>query len=595
MAFLKLYSTTSIPFGNATIDNSGYLIINDSTGMHAYQWTGSTLNLVAEYLVPGGSTIFYNGSYLFRIEGSYFKAYTFNGSLFAEVGSIARSVVGSANYFAVTNPGDRILFLSAVSGGGGPGTGTAYLLTFDGSSFTYRGSRSIDVRGNTPNLLPQPYAINAFYYGNLSYLYYQSVSDGPPPALGSNGSSYPSSNNGLRGGYGHLFISRYPGTGNLGLIDRSNGHKAPGTDYRSISSNQMWFDGTLLYATSPRYGPWTISLLDPSTDPFAIVSSAPYPEALGISRILGYNGVAFVMAGEVGGDTLSVWGSTTVNMLYVAQRTKRHVVKQLQSNVIPAIYTGIEFGLYGEAGSDNTMLKFPQGITVNSNNVYICDSLNSRIIKLVNSSLLYVSEYSTVTTIGRPYRIMIHDSGAGDCLYVVGVFNNDYTRIQKLDFNLVNIITSDNLHTIGGLKGQPIAICRGFDVNKILVVGAGLDVYETTESANFSMFINRSIIGELPQIYYGMVYHSNGYLYLNNGQRIIKVNSSYESVGASNKISKVVRWLKEDYNGDLLTYNVDRKKISKYDVNLNFVTDVYIDAGTSIDVDAYDISDIVTN
>ena len=272
----------------------------------------------------------------------------------------------------------------------------------------------------------------------------------------------------------------------------------------------------------------------------------------------------------------------------VVQRTNRHVIKELNVGSLPATYTGKEFGLYGESGSNNSTMKFPNGIVETIDGIFVCDTVNKRILKL-DSNLSYVAERSTADTIGQPYQVALNSY-----LYFVGVKDN-MTKIEKInswDFSSLDV--SGDLHAIGQLVDKPTSICRGFSGNSLFVTGSMLGLCETLESTGFSQFVVRPIEGEELKKYYGVVYHYvNEDIYINDGERILRVNSNYENVSDSNKIAKTIRGLKVDHNGDLLIYNADKQKIMTYDQNLNFVSDVYIDTGTGIADDAYDIVDFL--
>jgi hypothetical protein len=180
---------------------------------------------------------------------------------------------------------------------------------------------------------------------------------------------------------------------------------------------------------------------------------------------------------------------------------------------------------------------------------------------------------------------MVHNN----FIYVVGIYNDLYLRIEKFNNNLVSLINTTNLSD--SVIGKQLSICTGFSSDTIFIAGASVDIYETTETTNFSQVIIRQIVGETRKIYTGIEI-SSGYLYLNDGTKIIKVNSLFENVGGSNKISKTVRCLRQDTRGNLLVYNVDRQSILSYDVNLNFVAELFINSGPFIGNDAYEIMDI---
>jgi PKD repeat protein len=86
----------------------------------------------------------------------------------------------------------------------------------------------------------------------------------------------------------------------------------------------------------------------------------------------------------------------------------------------------------------------------------------------------------------------------------------------------------------------------------------------------------------------------NGYLYLNNGTRIVKVNPSFEIVGRS-RMWKSIQSLSVGLNDTLLVYDCQRQVIMRLSDNMNFIEDVFVGETTSptIDTDAYDVMDII--
>lgn len=268
--------------------------------------------------------------------------------------------------------------------------------------------------------------------------------------------------------------------------------------------------------------------------------------------------------------------------IFMTQRTNRHIVKRLDSDVNPAVYDNAFFGVYTIPGVTNSDLNFPKGVTCDTlGNVYICDTKNQRIVKL-NSNLTFVAVYSTINTIGTPCAITF-DSVTGD-LYVVGVYAHIYARIQRLTTALVNVKYSGNLNAMNDLWQKPTGIVK-YATDSLAVTGANLGLYLTTEQPlTFTTFVQQSIIGEYtrwPEIYTktsydGIVLHSNGALYLNDGKRLLKVDATtFTNLGDSDVISETLSTVKLGVNNTLLTYDVDNRKIVRYDANLNYVEDVY--------------------
>ena len=306
------------------------------------------------------------------------------------------------------------------------------------------------------------------------------------------------------------------------------------------------------------------------------------------------------------------------NKIYLTQRTNRHVTKRLDSTAAQATYDSTFFGTWGVPGSTVGTLNYPWGITVDaSGSIYVCDTENRRIVKF-NSNLAYLTSYDTTTTVGIPYSIF-YDSITGD-VYVVGVeiIYGVSVRIERLTTSLAQVLLSSNLGNLKDLSFKPVGICRGFTADKILVVGASLDIFETTETGTFSPFITRTVYREVttyPELftttrYNGIVHHSNGDLYLCNCRKIIRAlasisPSAFVNIGDSDSISKTIYGLKEGVGGTLLVYCADfsaiynpilgkySQKIMRFDDDLNFVDDVYIDSGSVIATDAYEVMDFV--
>lgn len=287
---------------------------------------------------------------------------------------------------------------------------------------------------------------------------------------------------------------------------------------------------------------------------------------------------------------------TVVNKIYLTQRTHGQITKRLSSSVVPATYDNKYFGTYDTSGL-GLLLSYPNGIAIDAEKkLYVCDTKNNRIVKFESDvsipKLSLIGSYDTSSTIGQPFGIMYDN--VNDVLYIVGVYNNLYTRVEKISTSLTSELASGNLHAVNGKIHNPIAIVRGFTANSLLVCGANLDIYETIETSSFSSFITRSIIGNSPTIYYGAIMGSNGYLYLNNGQKILKVNSMFTNIGKSNRISKLLYGLKEsNVDQSILTCDLNAGTIFRYNENLNFVETIYTGSGNLISNSAYDVMDYV--
>jgi len=112
---------------------------------------------------------------------------------------------------------------------------------------------------------------------------------------------------------------------------------------------------------------------------------------------------------------------------YLSQRTGRHVIKRLDST---GTYDGTSFGTWGTAKIDNTGLNYPWSIAADgSNNIYVCDGNNKRIVKLT-SGLVYSANVDVTNEIGVPTAIFYDSVNA--CLYVAGIYNNITFSIARI-------------------------------------------------------------------------------------------------------------------------------------------------------------------
>lgn len=277
--------------------------------------------------------------------------------------------------------------------------------------------------------------------------------------------------------------------------------------------------------------------------------------------------------------------------VYVTQSTNRHVIKRLDSNVTPAVYDGQHYGLYEQIGR----LKYPTGVAAKGADIFVCDYKNSRVLRL-NRALDYISEYDTSSTIDKPY--LIHYDVTTDDLYVLGVTPSRWDcKLERLTINLLGEFESVKVSDYLGKFSNgmmPTGLCRGFGVADFLVCGTDNDLFSTTETTNsFTSFVAQTITGRSARRYMGMIHHSNGDVYLNDGNRLIRVNSTFENCGVSDFISRTIYGLKETISDTIMLYDVENFVVMKYDDNLNFVSAVFSDSGTVIEADAKNIMDFL--
>ena len=293
--------------------------------------------------------------------------------------------------------------------------------------------------------------------------------------------------------------------------------------------------------------------------------------------------------------------------IYMSQRTNRHVAKYYSLDTPEDPIFQDSFGTFGSPGAGTTALNFPWAVTHDDSfSMYICDHENERIVKL-NQSLVYVGEYDTSITIGKPCAIM-HDTLTDD-LYIVGinyhVIEGDvlymYINVERITTALSSVkFTWDILgpplrcsSRNGEMSYKPTGIIRGDVADEFLISGIRDKIYSTIEQASsFDRATEITITKEenLSRLR-GMIRHSNGSIYINNKSKITKLDSSFIDVGDSDFISKSLYGLREGLNGTLLVYNGDNQSILRYDEYLNFIEVVYQDEGSTVQTDLYDIMD----
>lgn len=143
----------------------------------------------------------------------------------------------------------------------------------------------------------------------------------------------------------------------------------------------------------------------------------------------------FVGLGIVGSDRLlSPAGvAVTATSIYISD-VLAHKVWKLNATTYAV---EASFGTYGVSGATNSTLNQPTQLTVDgSGNVFVCDTMNHRLVKL-NSSLAYVGQFGVTSTSGadnshlnKPRGVAVDGSGN---LYVADTLNY---RVVKLASNL---------------------------------------------------------------------------------------------------------------------------------------------------------------
>jgi hypothetical protein len=379
----------------------------------------------------------------------------------------------------------------------------------------------------------------------------------------------------------------------LGQINASWNAVPEATDYVLQRDKDIIFDGPIDVYTGS---------ITSFTD--TVSETATYYYRVKARNLLGdsdWSIVAFISVSMI---------SITYRKVFASLRTNRHVIKQLDAMVEPFVYDDKYFGSFGIAGGGTTGLNFPNGMTVDfDNNIYICDHNNSRIVKL-NKNLSYIGYLNTKFTIGQPCAIMFNTDDR--YLYITGIRYHDiadeniymYVGIEKCTTSFTDVKYSNDI--LGfyrrlnqrSLMYKPNSICRGFItfVNEYLITGVNKTIYRVIETlTGFSTAIEESVVGETAETYVGMVRHSNGYLYLNTGSQIIKTDGVFINMGDSDILAKTLYGLKQGFDGNLLTYNVDRRSLIAVDADLNYVDEFYIDSGDTPATSFYDTFDIAVN
>jgi hypothetical protein len=272
--------------------------------------------------------------------------------------------------------------------------------------------------------------------------------------------------------------------------------------------------------------------------------------------------------------------------ILLSQRTNRHIIKELNS-----VYSYVaSFGVFGTPKSDNTGFNNPIGIAVDdSNNIYVCDNKNSRIVKL-DINFQYVAHLNVIA-LGKPYRILFDVES--ESLYMVGVYKELYISVAKI--GIADFLIQKSNKKVCRIFDKPFAICKSFNTGEF-IVSLGSKLIKVIEEASTFAYVDQSITGISDVTVTGLVKHTNGDIYIaqNNlhSGKISRINSSYVEIGSTNRVSKFIICLSESpLGGSLYTYTCN-KKIVRYSEDLNFIEDAYVQLGETIEFDKYDISEI---
>lgn len=268
--------------------------------------------------------------------------------------------------------------------------------------------------------------------------------------------------------------------------------------------------------------------------------------------------------------------------IYVTQGTNRHVIKRIDST---SKTVDASFGVFGTLGTDNGSLNFPKGICLDSsNNVYIADRYNHRIVKL-DSALNFIAVYSVITTIFEP--LLLHFDGAN--IIIVG---NKVNHLMVGKMNTSGVMAYAN--AVGTYIDVPMSITPATAANTFAITGVEnnllLTVDDTTSA--FSTAVIQNITGQEDIKYTGGRRVGTDF-FLNSGRKIMKVDSTYENNGDSDQISKPTLIIAPGKTSTLLVFDPKDRTILRYNQKMNFNETVFTDTGFAIETDAYDICDIV--
>jgi len=276
--------------------------------------------------------------------------------------------------------------------------------------------------------------------------------------------------------------------------------------------------------------------------------------------------------------------------LIVVQKINRHIIKRFDSNISPATFDGQYYGIYKEAGR----LRFPQGCCNSDTNIFLCDYKNNRIV-CFDKELNFLYEYLMNVNDGRPY--LVYYDNLSNCLYVLRVISNFWNmKIERLQ------VYGDRLESVklSGLLGKmkdaqmPTGFCKGFSNSDFFITGVDNDIVRVVEYLNsFSSFYYNEILGHEPARYMGIIKHSNGYIYLNDGCKIVKIDSTFENIGYSNDISFVSSGLKQAKENSMIAYNNDDMSLLRFDEEMNFLETIFVDSSDDISLDIEDVVDFV--
>jgi len=154
------------------------------------------------------------------------------------------------------------------------------------------------------------------------------------------------------------------------------------------------------------------------------------------------------------------------------------------------------FGTYGTSGSTSSTLNQPAAVTTDGQYLYIIDSGNKRIMKLVRETLTYYDETSSINGALTQPKGIIYKREGGEALFIsdktrIVKCKTDFTYIEQVATGLTNpnnmAFKNDYLHVCDGayikvFSSNGLTLTETFS-DDTLASASGIDIHED------SMFI----------------------------------------------------------------------------------------------------------
>lgn len=483
MAMNKLFTTNTIPQGDLLVDNNGYLIVDNSTGMHAYQWNGTTLVhkdsilVVSTKSAPKSSSVLYDGIYLFRIVSNQIVAYSFNGTSFTTITAITMSLTGSVYMWGCKNPGDQIM-VAAVTGGGG----TVYLYTFSGTAFTFRNSMlvaqhdsyygannmwGIANKSNSPT--------SSFHFQGYMYTYTVSIGAGPLITGTSwGGAPGPTSNK------GKLFYDDFYGTASnmTTITDIDSGNKTPPGEL--VWKTYNW-DGLCFYGCRKASSTHHLYKFDISTNPFTVLEYAQYTPVSTVYAAASANDIMYLFS-DAAGEGLSIWGSSTpcVADFEAAFRTGNSPLNVLFTDLSTADPTAWDWD-FGDNSTHSTVPS-PAHVYTKSGIYDVSLTVSKGVESDTETKLSYVIVDTIIPAKGFQYLL-----------------TNTNKKAYKYPNDQINL-------TFQSFKYNKHSYLKDYVVTLKIDTGAGFNIITTNTTDKFGNCTFKIPVVNFPDIYYCLAF-----------------------------------------------------------------------------------------